>query len=498
MKNMRKLASLLLALALVLSLSVTAFADEETDTDPAPAQTYTITITGAKPGHTFCAYQIFSGDLHDATLSNIKWGDGQTTYTVGDDATAEAEAWKTDEAALAAVKALTLDETNKHTSTYDKATTDYTIGNLSAGYYLVKDTEGSLGGENAAYTDYILMVVDNATSAIKSSVPTIEKKVTDINDSTQAPGKGDSNQDSADYDIGDHVPFHIHIKLNNHLESYDTYKLIVTDTLSKGLTYDAGTINIWMGDDTVSADNYDLETVVNADGSTTMTITFKDIMPLKPKSYGNLTIDYTATLNENAVIGSAGNPNTVNLQFSNNPDNAKEFGKTPDDKVTVFTFKVVVNKVDKDYNPLKGAEFTLFKSIHGTTEWKLVKTISGDDTTTFEFTGLDDGTYRLVETKTPSGYNTIAPAEFTVTASHEIQSDDPRLTALTGTMTSGTITFTAEEENGALKTDVVNKAGATLPETGGMGTTMIYVVGGILVLAAVVLLVTKKRMANAE
>ena len=99
---------------------------------------------------------------------------------------------------------------------------------------------------------------------------------------------------------------------------------------------------------------------------------------------------------------------------------------------------------------------------------------------------------------TPAGYNTIAPIEFTVTAEHDVLSDNPALTSLSGNATTGELTFTSNTTEGSLSADVVNKAGSVLPSTGGIGTTIFYVLGGVLVLAAVVPLVTKKRMSGAE
>ena len=118
--------------------------------------------------------------------------------------------------------------------------------------------------------------------------------------------------------------------------------------------------------------------------------------------------------------------------------------------------------------------------------------------TTFTFKGLDDGKYILTETKTPATYNTIDPIEFTVTANHEIVWDTTArtdiLTSLSGNATSGTATFTASANKSELTTNVVNQSGATLPGTGGIGTTIFYVIGGLLMAAAAVLLITKKRM----
>ena len=109
--------------------------------------------------------------------------------------------------------------------------------------------------------------------------------------------------------------------------------------------------------------------------------------------------------------------------------------------------------------------------------------------TQFVWTGLDDGDYKLVETTTPAGYNTIDPIEFTITAEHDVLSDNPALKDLDG----GDL-FTGEVSTGALSADVENRTGATLPETGGMGTTLFYVIGATLAIGAAVVMVTRKRM----
>ena len=124
--------------------------------------------------------------------------------------------------------------------------------------------------------------------------------------------------------------------------------------------------------------------------------------------------------------------------------------------------------------------------------------VKNDEGTTFTFSGLDDGNYRLTETKTPAGYNTIEDIYFTITAEHDVLSDNPALTSLSGNATTGEITFTSNTAEGSLSANVINNAGATLPETGGMGTTVFYVVGAALVVTAVVLLVTKKRMSGEQ
>ena len=215
-------------------------------------------------------------------------------------------------------------------------------------------------------------------------------------------------------------------------------------------------------------------------------------------------LTYNCTLNNDAVVGKAGNPNTVHLEFDNNPNKCGEGtpgGKTHDDTNIVFTYKTVFNKVDKDKNPLTGADFKLEKKVKG--KWVDVTTLgdgtnkpakTGDTTgSTFTFTGLDDGQYKLTETTTPGGYNTIDPIEFTITAEHDVKSDNPALTALTGTGDKE-FTMTPDLNAGSLSADIINEKGSTLPSTGGIGTTMFYIIGAIMVIGAGVVLISRRRM----
>ena len=196
--------------------------------------------------------------------------------------------------------------------------------------------------------------------------------------------------------------------------------------------------------------------------------------------------------------------NKAKLEFSNNPNEEHsgsgkpKTGETPWDNVIVFTYQVVVNKVKADNTtPLTGAEFTLEKLLKDGTK-KRVAVETNTEGTIFTFKGLDDGDYILTETKTPATYNTIEPIEFTVTAEHNVawntEARTDILTSLTGNAASGTVTFTASADKSELTTNVVNQSGATLPGTGGIGTTIFYVIGGLLMAAAAVLLITKKRM----
>ena len=119
-----------------------------------------------------------------------------------------------------------------------------------------------------------------------------------------------------------------------------------------------------------------------------------------------------------------------------------------------------------------------------------------EEMTTFEFTGLDDGDYKLIESTTPSGYNTIDSFEFTISATHDETGDAPGLTDLSGNKKTGEVTFTPDLNKGSLTTDIENKKGSTLPSTGGRGTTMIYIIGAALVITAGVVLVMRKKMSS--
>ena len=509
MKHIKKLASLLLVLVMVFALATTAFAEETA---------YSITINNSAKDHTYEAYQIFTGDLSGTTLSNIVWGSGvsEAGQTALGDAAAKAETLKTEADAKAFAKAVAPYLTTAAGSANTVTDGKYVISGLAAGYYLVKDQDGSLTGDNDSYTEYIIQVVGNVTATPKSDVPEVEKKVKDTNDST---GVTSDWQDSADYDIGDSIPFQLKATLADNVSSYTTYKVVFHDTLSKGLTYN-NDAKVYIGG--TETNGFAVTATVNADGITTLTVSCDDVKALGAGNSSVITVEYTAKLNENAVLGSAGNPNEVYLEYSNNPNKSEkgnnETGETPKDVVIVFTYKTIINKVDSENKPLTGAAFKLEKLIKGkdgaADTWTTVKEFTVDETTTsFTFSGLDDGQYKLTETKTPAGYNTIDPIYFVIEATHDVTADAPTLKTLNAYLTDangnkqtemkdgesvnidlGTVDLTA----GSITTTVVNKSGSELPSTGGIGTTIFYVLGGVLVLAAVVLLVTKKRMSGAE
>ena len=494
MKKLKKLAVLLLAVVMTMAMNMTVFADDPTTTAPSGSTAnYKLTLTGTATGHTYEAYQIFTGDLSDENnnmvLSNVKWGTG-VTYTGTESAADVAKALGDKSMTIEQLEGkLTL---TTPVQTVESSKDSTVIDGLAAGYYLVKDKDGTQAGKSDAYTKFIVQVVGDTTAAVKSDVPTVEKKVQDKNDST---GKTSDWQDSADYDIGDDVPFQITGTMPSRIDDYTTYKYVFTDTMSKGLTYNDNA-EIKIGEKDVTS-SFERNVTKNGDGSTVVTWScgnLKGIDGVTLNKDTKVVVTYSAKLNKDAVIGAAGNPNTVYLTYSNNPNNGGdgETGKTPEDKNIVFTYKTVVNKVDQSGSSLKGAAFKLEKKQSDAT-YKEVKSFTAGEDTTFTFTGLDDGDYRLTETTTPAGYNTIDPVEFTISATHDEKSDEPQLTDLSVSKTSAGATFAANKDAGSLTTDIVNQKGSNLPSTGGVGTRMFYVFGGCLVAAAAVLLALKKR-----
>ena len=495
MKTIKRSIALVLAMILALAMSVTVFAAPNADQN-----TFSLTLNKAVKGHTYEAYQILSGDLSadKATLSNIKWGEGikaEGQTALGGDAAGYAKKLadmgnnSSELKEQAQIIGANLASASGSVTVTDPDAKNV-ISNLKPGYYLIKDKDDSLQGQES-YTEFILHVTDDVDANVKADVPSVEKKVKDTNDTT-----GDTTewQDSADYDIGDDVPFQLTATLANNIESYKTYSLKFNDTLSKGLDYNNDAV-IKLGDKVVT----DSFTSSYDETAKTLTFTCDNILAFGAKNSDKIVVEYTAKLNENAEIGAAGNPNTVYLDFSNNPNNGGEGdrGKTPEDKVIVFTYKLTVNKVDKENKPLTGAEFSLFKKVNGKDELVEVKKIlsTNAEGTVFGFTGLDDGTYVLRETKTPDGYNSIEDQTFTISAKHDENSDDPKLTELTGDVASGSIIdLGVMLEKGELSTDVVNNKGSVLPSTGGAGRVAIYVIGAILVLGGGIVLVTKKRV----
>ena len=499
-KAMKKLMAALLAVAMVCAMAIPAFADGSSSTASAPVTLYT--ITAPKNGHTYEIYQIFTGDydaLQPSMLTNIKWGTNGKGGTAGE----AVDQTILDE--LSGVASSTsdrdkLDVIEKYVTLTNPVKTIVNGGSVEVvgGYYLIKDKDGSLSGSEP-YTTYLVSVVGHVTIKPKSNdVPEFEKKLKDTNDST---GNTTGWQDSADYDIGDYIPFRLQGTVPEDYDSYSKYYYAFHDVEEAGLTFDSSSVKVFVGDEVtgtkIDASNYTV--VTSPTDGCTFEIVFDDLKKVTGVTANSIiTVTYESTLNTDAVLGAQGNVNTAKLEYSNNP-RGNGTGTTPWDNVIVFTYKVVVNKVDQAGQPLVGAQFTLTKKINGGTE--VIKTMTIDSSETqFTLSGLDDGEYTLTETVTPAHYNTISPITFTVKADHTITWETERrediLTSLSGDKKVGEITFASSKTDGTLTTDVINNIGTTLPGTGGIGTTIFYVIGGGLMAAAAILLITKKRMEN--
>jgi len=507
---MKKLWSAVCALTLVMQLSLAAAA-------VGPTYTLTLSNTGAT-SHSFEVYQVFTGDLSvnglgQKVLSNIVWGSGVTGagQTAFGNAADKAETIDTEDKAHTFANALVSGGylTAAATKTVAAGASDSITG-LEPGYYLIKDADGSQSGDGSAYTTYMLQVVGDVTASTKLDTPTVTKKVRDINDTGDGDISDNPWHDSADHDIDDVIPYQITGTLPGNYGEYTTYSYAFTDEMSAGLTYlnDARVYVLNGVDETeITGEATISPTAVTA--GATLRVSFADLKTVVGAAIdenSRIIIRYTARLNSSAVVGSAGNPNTVYLTYSNNPNpgGSGETGTTPKDKTVVFTYQLAVNKVDEGGDPLENAGFTLYKKDSGGS-WQTVRAFAAGTATSFTFTGLDDGDYKLVESDVPEGYNKIDDIEFTISAVHDAEAANPVLVSLNGASADGTtITLSGTQEasvsltNGTITTSIVNKAGSILPSTGGVGTTIFYAVGGMLVIGAVVLLITKKRMKAEE
>lgn len=383
---------------------------------------------------------------------------------------------------------------------------------ISQGYWMFADVT-NLGGENDANS---LVMVDtkgesDITVVPKVAIPTVEKKVKDIEDSEDSNISDNPWHDSADHDIDTNpIPFKLTAAPPSNAAYYKTYKLIFHDTMSAGLTLNKNSFKVYIYDSKYKADvdtdmndyvadvteYFDITTEGLTDGCT-FEVSCENVLAIPGVHKDTaFVVYYEANLNDAAKIGAAGNPNEVYLEFSNNPY-AEGTGETEKDKVTVFTYKMTVNKTDSHGHALKGAGFTLYKK-NVTGEYvpigaELKVDADGNELTTFTWKGLDDGDYKLVETTVPEGYNALADVVFTISATHEENSADPKLLSLDGGLMG-----TGEVSTGTITKDIVNQTGTVLPETGAEGTFMLITISTLFVMVAVVFMVTRKKMSIYE
>ena len=499
MKYMKKFMALLAVLTLALTMAVPAFAETTTPTK------YTITINNGTGN--YAAYQIFKGDLHEKTLSNIEWGDNVTDEgrTKFGNAADKAKTITTE----ADAKAFAV-EVAKYLTDPAAGTGTDSITVSGPGYYLIKNTSV---GEGEVFTDYILRVVGDVTVNPKSGKPTLDKQIRH-----NETGLWGDNQ------IGDTVEFRT-LTTVPIVSGYTQYKYVIHDEMSAGLTSNVRSnedVTIKVNDETVLDKKYYTVTVdgTNANKFTVTVDVLNAIKDGKMVEGNTLYTYYTGILNEKAKVYNDGKQdNKAYLEYSNNPHDNTTTNKTPEKVVYDWTFKMGVKKVDgADGTPLTDAKFVLSKNGNcslgtigddGTpsTTTDLINLIENSDgsytvapagyngsvvnvMTAGDITinGLDDATvYYLYETKAPAGYNRLTAAvRFEITATYSDAGNN--CTSVTATVNN--------DVQSSVSVNVRNNKGSTLPSTGGIGTTLFYVIGGGLMAVAAVLLVTKKRMNN--
>ena len=556
MKTMKKMMALVIAVVMCMSMSLVAFAAEGD---------VSLIVNNPVGGHTYKYFQLFTGDLSgsdDSKLSNVKWGSNvASSITYKEKANAETTTFTVDKTILPTVGGVVPQAVLDYVASLasNELSTANTLSawvtgsgtaitaetKVAPGYYVIKDEyTDATADQTSTLSTNIVAVIDDVTISPKAGTTEHKKEVVDVNDTNDT--KLDLSNlkglngwsESADYDIGDDVAFKLTTKIASDFAKYTSYVLKVHDTLGDGLTLNESSIKVYIGNTEATKGSADGNYAVTKDGQS-FSIDFAKLNANAAAAAGvEVTVYYTAKLTgANVVIGNPGNPNTSYAEYSNNPNgNQSGTAKTPEDTVVVFTYKTDVDKIKSDGTALAGAGFTLYKKVNsdtaipegktnvaGTTPagakdttfpsgefWYAVGTVAAGTTTNFEFKGIDDGTYVLVESTTPAGYNTIDPITLTVTATHAADSNSTTgysVSAINVSDTNfkadakgGEITFTKKNAtkkplaSGEIYSEIVNQSGSSLPSTGGIGTTIFYVVGTILVLAAVVLLITKKRM----
>ena len=479
---MKKFFAVLVALVLVLSMGTVALAADETTPKG------TITINNAVKGESYTIYKMFkyeplAGDTtkgryiaedakwtafvnneakdylaFDEDAGTIKW-----VGTLDDEGNPDAEAVSAlAKAAVAYAKANDIAGTTKEANS-----TTVTFDNLALGYYAVDTSLGTICALTTTKTD--------ATVEEKNGQPTVIKKI--LEDGTPV--------DANNVAIGDTVNYQATITAGKGTVNY-----VLHDTMSAGLTFDAGSVVVKKGEATLNAGtDYTLSTPGSC--GCTFEIDLSSAYEETLKEGDKIVVTYSATLDSDAVVGNTGNPNEIVLKYGDAQETTK-------DTVITYTTKLVIDKfeiVEGENVPLKGAGFTLYKK-NAENAYEVVGEIAAGETTEFVWTGLSEGDYKLSETTTPAGYNTIKDIEFTITCTEPTE-----VTSATDVAAweSSKPTEIILQDDGTFKGEIENKTGSLLPETGGIGTTIFYVVGLALMLGAAILLITKKRMtAKAE
>lgn len=493
MKRVKRVLALLAAFALVLAMAVPAWAASTAATDDNVGSS-SITIDGAVNGKTYTLYRIFdvasktdAGMVYNVTTAWKPFFEGNNAGkeyveidSLGQVKSLKKESFANDsenaKAFAAAALAWAETQNNIAVASVTANNNEASFTSLKEGYYLVDTTTGSLCS------------VGNVTGATaveikeKNGVPSVDKQVQEDSDSSW----GDKN----DAEIGQEVNF----KTTINVTAGNTTNYVLHDKMT-GLTYKADSIQITKANGTVTltqGTDYSIETPT--DGCS-FEIKFVNG---KLNAGDVVVVTYTATVNANAVVAGTGNTNETWLDYGND-------GHTTHDTTRTYVWEFKIYKYTKGAGEnetvaLPHAEFVLYKKsgetksyltasgnkLTGwTTEENSATKFTSDNNGNISISGLDAGEYYLKETKAPDGYNKLTDDIKVVLTKEYNESTNV-----------GTAYFTYGSSTRADKVEVENNAGTTLPSTGGMGTTVFYVVGGGLMAVAVVLLVTKKRMEN--
>ncbi|WP_311524048.1 SpaH/EbpB family LPXTG-anchored major pilin [uncultured Varibaculum sp.] len=548
----RLFADLFLALGLIAALSLSFVqlasasplqpAGKNLDKTCAPE----ITITAQEGDHVYGAYQLFDGDVSGTQLTSIKWGSGiNKTALLGELKTSDITkfAGVTDATTPAQLANLLGTLSTSEAIEFSKIATKHVTGNAKTftksgeaapysykatlgegdhGYYLVKDTDNKA----AALTSPILKVVGCAVSVdAKGSVPTSTKKIQE--DSDQQWG------DTADLDVGQKAPFKLTGSMPSNIADFKTYKYGFKDFISKGFTlpanFSASDLTVKIGDKPLTLGQKDTVTVTDITDESEgpeykngkkIEIMFDDLKATAAAAGVTLTaasvvtVEYSATVNENAVIGGKGNPNKSLVVYQKDVNGGDGTGETPEDEVWAFTYQLDTTKVDSA-NPetkLKDAQFRLYnsdKTKSATIEnGKISAWVDGDAGTVittpeggvFNIAGLDADTYYLKEIKAPAGYNlpTGDDAYFKLVIAATLKVDNGKGKIDTLTITSGTSTTPRDGDKGkgSVAMTITNTSGSTLPGTGGIGTVIFTVVGLLVMAGAAGGFVWRRRKQN--